>query len=226
MLNKKNLVICLFILAFVGSNSNAKEYFDSKNFAFDLIEPPINRNGIEYKREVNQILALQANIDLEELELSAQEKNFNALTLMKRAKISSTPQTHPQLFAMLSRVTDTSITITDAFKNHWQTQRPYLSDSRIKKLISASKGYSYPSGHTTGSYIYAHILGMVYPKKYPQLKQIAEQIAQHRVLVGMHFSHDIEGGKRLALLIVGGLINNEQFQQDLQKAKNEVNSKW
>ena len=226
MLSKKKLVAYLCFLTLVGFNCNAKEYFDNKKFAFDLIDPPINRKSQEYKREVNKILAIQANIDLNELELSAQEKHFNALTLTKRANISATPQTHPQLFAMLSRVTDTSIVITDAFKNNWQTQRPYLSDKRIKKLISASKGYSYPSGHTTGSYIYAHVLGMIYPKKYERLKIIAEEIAQHRVLVGMHFPHDIEAGKRLALLVVGGLINNEEFQQDLLKAQKEVESKW
>ena len=90
-------------------------------------------------------------------------------------------------------------------------------------LISPSKGYAYPSGHTTGSYIYAHILGMIYPKKYAKLKEIAEEIAQHRILVGMHFPHDIEGGKKLALLILGGLTQNNNFQQDLTKAKEEIN---
>jgi hypothetical protein len=39
----------------------------------------------------------------------------------------------------------------------------------------------------------------------------------------MHFPHDIEGGKKLALLILGGLTQNSDFQQDLLKAKKEIN---
>jgi len=215
-----NLLFFLIILS--GYECQAQPYFSSKNLPFNLINPPPSRTSKEYKNEVNKILAIQSKIDIEELELSAQEKNFTALTLMKKANISANPKNNPQLFALLRNVTDTSITITDDFKNHFKTTRPYLSDNRIKMLISPSKGYAYPSGHTTGSYIYAHVLGMIYPKKYEKLKIIAEEIAQHRVLVGMHFPHDIDGGRRLALLITGALTSNNNFQQDLLKAKEET----
>jgi acid phosphatase (class A) len=219
----KKLIIANFLIILINFDSFAEPYFSSKILQFDLIDLPLNRSSKEYKKELSQIIAIQSNIDLDELELSAQEKNFTALTLIKRANISANPKKNPQLFALLKNVTDTSISITDDFKNHFKTTRPYLADSRVKMLISPSKGYAYPSGHTTGSYIYAHVLGMIYPKKYSKLKEIAEEIAQHRVLVGMHFPHDIEGGKKLALLITGALTANNNFQQDLLKAKKEIN---
>ena len=218
----KKLIIANFLIILINFDSFAEPYFSSKLLQFDLIDLPINRSSKEYKKELSQIIAIQSKIDLDELELSAQEKNFTALTLIKRANISANPKKNPQLFALLKNVTDTSISITDDFKNHFKTTRPYLADSRVKMLISPSKGYAYPSGHTTGSYIYAHVLGMIYPKKYSKLKEIAEEIAQHRVLVGMHFPHDIEGGKKLALLITGALTANNNFQQDLLKAKKEI----
>jgi acid phosphatase (class A) len=219
----KKLIIANFLIILINFDSFAEPYFSSKILQFDLIDLPLNRSSKEYKKELSQIIAIQSKIDLDELELSAQEKNFTALTLIKRANISVNPKKNPQLFALLKNVTDTSISITDDFKNHFKTTRPYLADSRVKMLISPSKGYAYPSGHTTGSYIYAHVLGMIYPKKYSKLKEIAEEIAQHRVLVGMHFPHDIEGGKKLALLITGALTANNNFQQDLLKAKKEIN---
>ena len=219
----KKLIIANFLIILINFDSFAEPYFSSKILQFDLIDLPLNRSSKEYKKELSQIIAIQSKIDLDELELSAQEKNFTALTLIKRANISANPKKNPQLFALLKNVTDTSISITDDFKNHFKTTRPYLADSRVKMLISPSKGYAYPSGHTTGSYIYAHVLGMIYPKKYSKLKEIAEEIAQHRVLVGMHFPHDIEGGKKLALLITGALTANNNFQQDLLKAKKEIN---
>ena len=215
--------LAILSLIFLMFQSHAKPYFTSDSLNFFSINSPISPNSKQYRDEISQIIAIQSKIDLDELELCAQEKNFTALTLMKRANISANPKQNPQLFALLKNVTDTSISITDDFKNHFKTTRPYLADSRVKMLISPSKGYAYPSGHTTGSYIYAHILGMIYPKKYAKLKEIAEEIAQHRILVGMHFPHDVEGGKKLALLILGGLTQNNNFQQDLTKAKEEIN---
>ena len=215
--------LAILSLIFLMFQSHAKPYFTSDSLNFLSINSPISPNSKQYRDEISQIIAIQSKIDLDELEICAQEKNFTALTLMKRANISANPKQNPQLFALLKNVTDTSISITDDFKNHFKTTRPYLSDSRVKMLISPSKGYAYPSGHTTGSYIYAHILGMIYPKKYAKLKEIADEIAQHRILVGMHFPHDIEGGKKLALLILGGLTQNNNFQQDLTKAKEEIN---
>jgi len=38
-------------------------------------------------------------------------------------------------------------------------------------------------------------------------------------LVGEHFPSDIRAGKRLSLLIVGGLLQNSEFQKDFQVAK-------
>ena len=215
--------LAILSLIFLMFQSHAKPYFTSDSLNFLSINSPISSNSKQYRDEISQIIAIQSKIDLDELEICAQEKNFTALTLIKRANISANPKQNPQLFALLKNVTDTSISITDDFKNHFKTPRPYLADSRVKMLISPSKGYAYPSGHTTGSYIYAHILGMIYPKKYAKLKDIAEEIAQHRILVGMHFPHDIEGGKKLALLILGGLTQNNNFQQDLTKAKEEIN---
>ena len=213
-------------LLFIALNANAKPYFTIKNISFEIIGKPIDRKSQEFKNEISQIIALQSNPDLYDLELAFQEKNFNAMTLMKRAKINANPKTHRQLFALLERVTDTSMSVTDDFKNHWQTKRPYLSDKRIKNLIAPSKGYAYPSGHTSGSFIFAHVLGMLYPNKYSKLQDIAQEIADHRVLVGMHFPHDVEGGKKLALVVVGGLIQNKEFQEDLTKAKKELSKKY
>jgi hypothetical protein len=63
---------------------------------------------------------------------------------------------------------------------------------------------------------------LLYPKKYQKLKEIANDIAWHRVLIGMHFPHDIEGGKKLALVIVGSMLENKEFQQDLAIVKKKI----
>lgn len=65
-------------------------------------------------------------------------------------------------------------------------------------------------------------MSLLIPEKTANFDRKAESIAQHRVLVGMHFPHDIEGGKQLSLLIMGGLLQNHGFMIDLQKAQKEL----
>jgi len=63
---------------------------------------------------------------------------------------------------------------------------------------------------------------MLMPDKKEALLARAEEIAQHRVVVGMHFPHDVAGGKKLAELIVAELKKSPDFTKDLAAAKAEL----
>lgn len=116
----------------------------------------------------------------------------------------------------------TSFDVADDSKKYWKTKRPFLSDKRIKALVNISETPAYPSGHTTSSFVTAKILGLLIPQKAAQFDFYAEKIANHRVLVGMHFPHDLRGGRHLGFLIVGGLLQNKDFLNDFAAAKTEL----
>jgi acid phosphatase (class A) len=92
----------------------------------------------------------------------------------------------------------------------------------VQAIISPSKGYSYPSGHTTGSYLWASVLSLLMPKQANDFKNRAHEIAWHRVQVGMHYPQDLNGGKQLALVVLGGLIHNPDFLEDFNDALTEL----
>jgi acid phosphatase (class A) len=60
------------------------------------------------------------------------------------------------------------------------------------------------------------------PNKAKKFEERAAQIAKHRVIVGMHYLHDLEGGKQLADLIVEQLLQKQDFQNDFKAAKLEL----
>ncbi len=68
----------------------------------------------------------------------------------------------------------------------------------------------------------AYILGLLIPEKRADFLLATKQITERRILIGEHFPSDLKAGKQLALIVIGGLIQNSEFQRDLEAAKEEV----
>ncbi|OFW81165.1 MAG: hypothetical protein A2887_00705 [Alphaproteobacteria bacterium RIFCSPLOWO2_01_FULL_40_26] len=210
--------LIFFLAFFANTQIFAKPYFAAESIAPSLLNPPptINEN------EINQIIKLQKNFDLTEIDEALAEKQLRPETILLAVDEKFSRQSYPKLYHFLDRVSETSHQTTDKIKSHWNKTRPYLADSRVNMLISPSFGGSYPAGHTTGSYIYAHILSLLLPQKRQDFFSIAEKISQHRILVGMHYPSDASAGKQLALLIIGAMTQKDEFQKDFMKAKEEI----
>lgn len=213
-------IACLVCLIIITTPAFAAPYFDATSIAPTIIDPPLAKNSASWKQEITDIIALQKNADPEAIAAAEKERIMQPEMIAETAGLSR--ESHPALYTLLSRVGDTSRDVSDQAKDYWNTQRPYLSDPRVKALIDAHDNPAYPSGHTTGCYVWAYVMSMLLPEKREQFMARAETTAQHRVLVGMHYPHDLKGGKQLALLIVGGLLQNKDFQNDLAKARQEL----
>jgi acid phosphatase (class A) len=213
------LIVCCCHVA------KAQTYFDINSISPNLIDPAIKIGSASWKSEVNQILKLQSKLDLERLDQAIFEKHLQPETIAQFGDPTLTREAFPKLYYLLDRVGDTSRGVTDKIKEYHGQTRPYLADSRIKMLITPSRGSSYPSGHATGSYIYAHILGLLIPAKRQEFESYADKIAQNRILIGMHYPQDIAGGKNLSFLIVGGLTQDKEFQKDFKKAAEEISKR-
>ena len=65
-------------------------------------------------------------------------------------------------------------------------------------------------------------MSLLMPENAQKFLDYAQQISWHRVQVGMHYPQDLAGGKQLATLLIGGLSQNQEFQADLEKARDEL----
>lgn len=224
---KPQIFLNLFFIfcSFFATKLNAEKYFGYESISPDIIDKPYKINSQEHINELNQIIKIQKNInddDLKEIDKAFYEKNLIPETLVFRINKSITREKFPKTYKLLDNVAQTSREVTDGIKDYWKFPRPYLVSSDIQTLITPSKGYCYPSGHATGGFIYAQVLSLLLPKKTTILFDYANEIAWHRVLVGMHYPQDIKAGKQLATFLIGGLLQNKNFQHDLSEAKNEL----
>ena len=221
-MNYSKIFALFFIYFFSINNVFAEKYFGSDSISPIMIDKPFAMNSKEHKDEIKQVILMQKNLELQEIDLAIKEKQLRPETVVQYVNKKITRQKFPNLYALLDRVGDTSRDVTDNIKEHFKITRPYLVDKNVEMLISPSKGYCYPSGHSTGSDIYSNVMSLLIPQKSQEFLDYANQISWHRVQVGMHYPQDLAGGKQLATLLIGGLAQNQEFQSDLQKAREEL----
>ncbi len=224
MLNFFTRVAKIFaiIFFFCTASSQAKPYFAADSISPNFLNPPPEIGSEQYKKEIQQIVKLQKNFDLNELDQALAEKHLRPETIAEFIDPKLTRASFPKLYFLLDRSGETSYETTQNIKNFWNKTRPYLTDKKVKMLIEPSGGKSYPSGHATGSYLYANILGILFPQKREAFQNYAEKISQRRVLVGMHYPSDILAGEKLALLILDRLKQNSDFEKNFEAARREI----
>lgn len=128
----------------------------------------------------------------------------------------------PQTERFFKRLEQTERHLLDATKKTYDTKRPYLSHPDIKALVKISSGDAYPSGHTAGAALSAIVLADLVPEKRAAIFARARDYAQSRIVGGMHYPQDIEGGRLAATAIAVALYSNAAFLADLETAKKEL----
>jgi acid phosphatase (class A) len=197
-------------------------YFDAATIPPTLLTPPPAVHSERWNRDVAEIIKRQKAPDKEAVTAASAERDLKPDMLVLPVEASFTRDQFPALYTLLDRTAETTLGVSRQAKDYWHTKRPYVMDSRIKALIEAHDNPAYPSGHTSSSYVLAHVMGLLIPDKRDAFTRRAREIAEHRVLVGMHYPHDLEGGRELALLIVGGLLQSADFEKDFAAAKAEL----
>lgn len=200
----------------------AGNYIDTGTISPTLLAPPPAEQTEAWNADVAQIVALQKKATTQDIAKAASEKHLRPEMVAEVLGKEVTRAKFPKLFSLLDKVEADGRVVNEAAKQHWATRRPYLASKDVKPLIDAHTNPAYPSGHTSGSLIFAEVLAMIYPEKQEQLLARAAEIAQHRVLAGMHYLHDVEGGRRLAALVLDALMKSESFRADLAAAKAEA----
>jgi acid phosphatase (class A) len=220
---KNKILISVFLLTlFISENAFSKAYFSPDKIDVTLINPPIKTDSEQYKKEVEYIVDLQKKVTPEQIKVAEYEIVMRPEILLEKVDSKFTRASHPKLYQFLDDVYATSKAVTDKAKNFYNTKRPYIQEKQVKALINAHANPAYPSGHTSGSYTWSYVLSEIFPNKKEEFFKQADKIAQSRVIAGMHYPHDVEGGKQLAKLIFEQLKITQEFNKDLEVIKQEV----
>ncbi|GHD34337.1 phosphatase PAP2 family protein [Halioglobus pacificus] len=79
-------------------------------------------------------------------------------------------------------------------KNSLKRRRPQALMPNFRSLITASDQFSFPSGHSSGAFLLATALGVVYGGPLVAMFLWASLVALSRVVLGVHFPGDTVAG--------------------------------
>ena len=104
------------------------------------------------------------------------------------------------LLALLINLCITNISL----KNIIARPRPFHVNPELMTLIKHPSSFSFPSGHTSGSFTAALVLFHLMPKKIgvPAVV-LATMIGFSRMYIGVHYPTDILGGILVGIMLMG-----------------------
>lgn len=105
------------------------------------------------------------------------------------------------------------------FKKEFPRQRPFLYIEGLEPCVPKEVTGAYPSGHATLARLYALILKEMFPNKEQVIDTRTEEIANDRVLSGMHHPSDIRAGKELADELYKEFLKNPNYKHLLKEIK-------
>jgi acid phosphatase (class A) len=133
-----------------------------------------------------------------------------------------TKENYPLLAALVKDVLDDLRPPVDASKKLFSRARPYAIDPRVKPCVELPANDSYPSGHTWNAYVRAAVLSEVFPEKRVELQDRARSAGWARVIGGVHFPTDLDGGRRLAEVGIAELRKSAAFRAAVERCREEA----
>ena len=123
-------------------------------------------------------------------------------------EISSTKT--PQIYELLRRIHPSGNAATQAPKSYYRRDDEGLRNTG-----------SYPSGHASGSWLYALVLSEINPKAEEEILARAYQYGQGRVITGFHWQSDVDAGRIVASAVYSHLHACDEFMKQMSLAKQE-----
>ena len=125
---------------------------------------------------------------------------------------------YPGVFHVLANADIDSYFINTMIKKANARLRPFVQHPTLVIALFDVADFSYPSGHASGTELQARILARLFPKQEEALLKRVRQIADSRVVGGVHYASDTEAGLALGDLLFIEIEAQPRFQQDMTAA--------
>ncbi len=188
-----------------------------------LLPPPPEPDSIAGRADLETVLHVQESRTPEQV---AWAKFVEEDDLFKHARVLGdwfTAENLPQLAAFFQRADEDGLPISRASKAlHPKRLRPAFLDTRVQACVEVPKSSSYPSGHSSHAWMWAVLLGEIFPEKRVELYERARQVEWARIIGGVHFPTDTEAGRRLGEAIAREMLKNPKAREEIQRCRAEA----
>jgi acid phosphatase (class A) len=192
-------------------------YLSGKESAWkDFPKTPALGSAVDLS-DLTITLAAQA-IRTDAQKTEADHDRTYSINLVNEAIDPAFPTKYPNIFDMLQKADNDEHFINSMVKKQNARLRPYVQHPLLVTPLFTVKDFSYPSGHASGSQLQARLLALLFPAQAEDVLKRSRQIADSRVVAGVHYTSDIDAGQNLGDLIFDALESNAKFKQDLAAA--------
>ena len=223
---RRHVLALLAFVALAATPVLAREqpYLTAQDLDLVTILPPPIANGSDADREQQAVvLAAQRAASPERIEQAKRDVDESLDTMFGAVLGKALPAASlPATTRLFERIGETEEVVVAPTKKAFQRLRPYLSNQEIKPLVRPSVSGSYPSGHTTHVNVAAIVLGSIVPEKRDAIWLRAKDYAWSRVIGGMHYPNDLDGGARAGTAIAVALQSRPEFKADIEAARREL----
>jgi len=189
--------------------------------AVALLAPPPLPDSPEQAADMEEVRAVFHASSSNDIAAAYSEKTFSAFNCTPAIGAFFQSNNLPKTALFFNCVQADAAAITDNAKDFYKRPRPYVTDPGLANG-KLEKSFSYPSGHSTDSMVFALVLADLFPDKHDAIIAGARSIGWHRVQIARHYPTDIYAGRVLAQAIVKQMVKSDEFQKDFADAKAEI----
>jgi acid phosphatase (class A) len=100
----------------------------------------------------------------QELEHAEKSVGFTVFSFAEVLGPDFTTESYPETARFFKRLEETANASKNFIKDSYHRDRPYKAfPGQVKELVTEEHGYSYPSGHSTRSWLFALLMGELDP---------------------------------------------------------------
>lgn len=200
-------------------------YFDATTLHLEQVLPaPPANDSPETRAELDSMLKIQSDRSPAEAERARADAT---VSVYRFADALGNPPAFdarhlPLTDALFRNVLAAEGAVMGGVKQRFARPRPVRLEPRLEPVVSTPPNGSYPSGHTTWSRTVGLVLAAMIPERSSEIMKRADEYAFNRVVAGVHYPSDVEGGKLAGTALAAFLFASPQFLSDYAAARDEL----
>jgi acid phosphatase (class A) len=133
----------------------------------------------------------------------------------------------PALTRVIARAGADLFPLVGAAKDRYRRPRPFVTEQGPVCIVPSedfAKSGSYPSGHAASGWLHALLLAEIDSANAAAIINRGRAFGESRVVCGVHYVSDVEGGRLAATAVIAALHGSAEFERDVEAARAEIAS--